>query len=469
MRRYSQPVPVSAATSLHYRQFKNSSSVSSTIGSIPDPIDLLKIKADLEALLPISEKRIHNLQKDLILLRKNIKTKPEVDQKQYHIPTLIKDEIPDAKVESLHVAYPTHNKQQLERQLALETLRKKRRRDESITNHVNKKPTQLVKLKRADENALPTCKKSHTNVKKKKAAESHDKEDELDFVRVKPKDQVPILSFWATIDPHFRPLEEADREFLLEKPDDETSHIIPPLGRHYTETWSEDDSISIPGMSLSPSTSSSSRQGSHDHVKYSSKITEDQLLKEEVSCGALTERLLSSLIPDKDNDIAAEDQDEECDRLDFQEELNVGDFEERLMTELRYVGLFAEDDIEWDAKEDDEICAELRAISKELKEQHAINETRKKKLLNVVDNQLQYEQYRHVLDTLDVQVEQCYLKRFRTQKSKKRKNAPASGKSSLSEHAIHAMNKRKAWIDALENIFKDKNLVMPTKSIYEES
>jgi hypothetical protein len=75
MRRYSQPVPVSAATSLHYRQFKNSSSVSSTIGSIPDPIDLLKIKADLEALLPISEKRIHNLQKDLILLRKNIKTK----------------------------------------------------------------------------------------------------------------------------------------------------------------------------------------------------------------------------------------------------------------------------------------------------------------------------------------------------------------------------------------------------------
>jgi hypothetical protein len=98
-------------------------------------------------------------------------------------------------------------------------------------------------------------------------------------------------------------------------------------------------------MSLSPSTSSSSRQGSHDHVKYSSKITEDQLLKEEVSCGALTERLLSSLIPDKDNDIVAEDQDEECDRLDFQEELNVGDFEERLMTELRYVGLFAEDDV----------------------------------------------------------------------------------------------------------------------------
>lgn len=68
--------------------------------------------------------------------------------------------------------------------------------------------------------------------------------------------------------------------------------------------------------------------------------------------------------------------------------------------------------MDWNAKEDDEICAELRAVAKELKEQHAINESRKKKLLHVVDNQLQYEQYRHVLDTLDAQVEQCYLKRF---------------------------------------------------------
>lgn len=68
--------------------------------------------------------------------------------------------------------------------------------------------------------------------------------------------------------------------------------------------------------------------------------------------------------------------------------------------------------MDWNSREDDEICAELRAIAKELKEQHATNELRKEKLLNVVDNQLQYEQYRHVLDNLDAQVEQCYLKRF---------------------------------------------------------
>jgi hypothetical protein len=29
------------------------------------------------------------------------------------------------------------------------------------------------------------------------------------------------------------------------------------------------------------------------------------------------------------------------------------------------------------------------------------------------------------------------------------------------------MGKRKAWVDALEGIFKDKNLIMPSRSIYD--
>jgi hypothetical protein len=74
-RRYAQPVPVSAATALHYRQYRNSSSVASSLGSIPDPSDLLHIKADLEALLPISEKRVRNLQRDLSYVKKNIRVR----------------------------------------------------------------------------------------------------------------------------------------------------------------------------------------------------------------------------------------------------------------------------------------------------------------------------------------------------------------------------------------------------------
>lgn len=74
-RRYPQPVPVSAATALHYRQFKNNTSVASSLGSIPDPNELLNIKADLEALLPLSERRIRNLQRDLSNLKKNVRVR----------------------------------------------------------------------------------------------------------------------------------------------------------------------------------------------------------------------------------------------------------------------------------------------------------------------------------------------------------------------------------------------------------
>lgn len=47
-----------------------------------------------------------------------------------------------------------------------------------------------------------------------------------------------------------------------------------------------------------------------------------------------------------------------------------------------------------------------------MKEQVQVNEDRKRKLLKVVDQQLQYEEYQQVLDTFDQQVEQSYVKRF---------------------------------------------------------
>lgn len=74
-RRYPQPVPVSAATALHYRQYKNNSSVNSSLGSIPDHIELLNIKADLEALLPLSERRIRNFTRDLANIKKNVRVR----------------------------------------------------------------------------------------------------------------------------------------------------------------------------------------------------------------------------------------------------------------------------------------------------------------------------------------------------------------------------------------------------------
>ncbi|KAI7861651.1 histone acetyltransferases subunit 3-domain-containing protein [Spinellus fusiger] len=325
--------------------------------------------------------------------------------------------------------------------------------------------------------------------------------EELDFVVVKPKDQVPIANFWSTVEPCFRPLTEEDRNFLLEMGDTTAPYLVPALGRHYQELWAEEEHPLVPPLSRSHSpgpvsSNASSRQGSHDHLNETTSappeqlkyladqcsITDDHLHTQDLSCGSLTERLLSSLIREEIVDCVYDLQDNDEDPLvglDLQSGKTVLEmspypppdivhFEERLRRELRYAGLLGDEDIHWNTREDDEICAELRKSGRELREQVKLNTFRKKKLLDVVDRQLQYEQYRHVLDTLDSQVEQCYVKRFRTQKSKKRK-MNASRPSSLSENAVYAMEKRRTWINALEGIFKDKNLVMPAHSIYEPS
>ncbi|KAL0073302.1 histone acetyltransferases subunit 3-domain-containing protein [Phycomyces blakesleeanus] len=309
-------------------------------------------------------------------------------------------------------------------------------------------------------------------------------EDTTDFIRVKQKDQVPILTFWQAVEPYFRPLAEADREFLLEKGDNTTPYSIPPLGPYYADVWAEDDA-SIGNRQNSPHTrnESSSSSSSSSYLPPNRPLTGDCLLNNNLSCGRLTERLLSSLVKEEPlNEQALENiKAEEC--LDwsfsqsYHQELKtelltyppeqVVMFEERLKRELRYAGLFSEDDVNWYTMEDDQICAELRQLGRELKEQSRINEFRKKRLLQVVDQQLQYEQYRQVLDTLDTQVEQCYMKRFRTQKSKKRK-AGSTPKATLSENAVYAMEKRRKWTTALGPIFGKKNCVMPTVSIYED-
>ncbi|KAI7903698.1 histone acetyltransferases subunit 3-domain-containing protein [Cokeromyces recurvatus] len=299
-------------------------------------------------------------------------------------------------------------------------------------------------------------------------ARAHHQNKEVDFVRVKPKDQVPITTFWSTLEPYFRNLTEEDRNFLLQKSDQGKPYLIPPLGRHYLEKWAEEEE------------------------ELSLKITTKPMQHEERPAeegSSLTERLISSLVIENimDYEQLNEDEDEEIGdenritpidpmiekkynaktvvemSIDPTEE--IVSFEERLKRELRYAGLFGDEDVDWNAKEDDEICAELRALGHEYKEQVKINEYRKKRLLEVVDCQLQYEQYRQVLDTLDSQVEQGYLKRFRPQKSKKRKST--GPKATLSENTLYVMEKRKTWINALSHIFKDKNMTMPSSSIYD--
>ncbi|KAI8376236.1 histone acetyltransferases subunit 3-domain-containing protein [Radiomyces spectabilis] len=584
-RQYSSPTPVSASTAALYRQFKSSASshVASQIGNIPESQELLSIKADLERLLPHSEARLRHLKKELNHLEKNVKIR-EANDTGTHKKQPSSGKNVNAMLEKMRIkqeasglddpsdlspSSPSIPKSQMDRQAALETLRRRRRRedvdstDDELKHSDSRResPHHIVKIKKLEgvpsltsrSMSPPSIPRSqshskhtpksvdNTYLKKKKVSGSSSKmsssaaagrghginegyppssqgkhnkpkpsnhatgstknSNDVDFVRVKAKDQIPILTFWTHLEPYFRPLSEEDREFLLEKPDNSKLFSIPALGRSYLETWAEEDRET--GHQSRTHSPAGFRHGSHDstlggpsqeRLKYlgpGDTLTDDYLLNDDLCCGTLTERLLSSLVPEEVDDalevsmgMGADDDDRQSNLSDdegrsdhYFEGRTIAemsseppedllDFEERLKRELQYAGLFGEDGVDWSTREDDEICAELRFLQRELKEQGKVNEFRKKRLLDVVDRQLQYEQYRHVLDNLDAQVDQCYMKRFRIQKSKKRKSTSAP-KTTLSENAIYAMEKRKTWINALEGIFKDKNLVMPTRSIYE--
>ncbi|GAA5816822.1 hypothetical protein MFLAVUS_010356 [Mucor flavus] len=547
-RQYNLPKPVSNSTTSIIEQYKQNLNNQNTHNdnnittgnnvnhpsSIPDLQDLLNMKADLEALLPLSESRVKDLKKDLSHLDKNVKIRDnETSGKNMNV-IMEKMKIKQESDTSDDLHSSNIPKNESSRQAALETIRRRRKREEiENSDDVTRRsasPHHIIKLKKLDgfpslssqnnpsaSSSPPPPKQSNEPKKKKSSTHARaqhlaggesskqgkqnskqkniqQEKEEVDFVRVKPKDQTPIATFWTALEPYFRSLTEEDRAFLLEKSDNNKPFLIPPLGQYYAEQWVEEDQAAGFGSH----TRSPSRHGldhppptPHHKLKYlQNEITDENLLQDDIGSGTLTERLLSSLVQEEllgpseakaiqnqNDDIDDPMSDVETERqpnhhgrtiveLSSDPTDEIVGFEERLRRELRYAGLFADDDIDWNAKEDDEICAELRTLGRELKEQIKINDFRKKKLLQVVDTQLQFEQYRQVLDTLDSQVEQGYMKRLRLQKSKKRKTT--GPKTMLSENTIFAMDKRKTWINALGSIFKDKNLIMPTKSIYSQ-
>ncbi|KAM3582544.1 Transcriptional regulator [Umbelopsis sp. WA50703] len=326
------------------------------------------------------------------------------------------------------------------------------------------------------------------------------KNSEPEYARVKAKDQVPIQTFWTWVEPYFNPLTEEDRRFLLPKEDDPDAHTIPPLGRHYIEMWAENEQSLVPSISSprSPAYYSPTRHSVRDlnlskpeppHYIFSEKnLNEQHLSIEDLSCGALTERLISSMLkedPAKDTleslemddssteggqndmfDSVDETDDETWSDVLEQPPEEITNFEEKLQRELRYIGLLGDDEFDLSNREDDEVCAELRRLSRELKDQLKLNNERKAVLASVVEKQLQFEQYQQVLDMLDSQVDQIYVKHNKAQKSKSKRKPITPISKTMPENCAWSMQRRKMWVDSIGAIFRDQSVIVPKESIY---
>ncbi|EDO16403.1 hypothetical protein Kpol_1030p11, partial [Vanderwaltozyma polyspora DSM 70294] len=167
-------------------------------------------------------------------------------------------------------------------------------------------------------------------------------------------------------------------------------------------------------------------------------------------------------------------------------------FEERLKRELKYVGIYINlpkdennpngDDPDWlTGREDDEISAELRELQNSLKIVTKKNDKRKHIIGPLLERYLAWQEYMSILDDLDKQIDQAYIKRIRVPKKKKKHHhgSLSSNVGSASQVAQQKaansslkalLDKRQRWINKIGPLF-DKPEGMkriPKESIFRD-
>ncbi|KAI9143297.1 histone acetyltransferases subunit 3-domain-containing protein, partial [Paraphysoderma sedebokerense] len=238
-----------------------------------------------------------------------------------------------------------------------------------------------------------------------------------DYSKVKaPSQQANAQQFWSMVENYIRPLTEDDLRYLQKEDDDPRSYIIPPLGRHYREVWTEEERALF---------------GSESSNRYSKYPTpkptwpDDVVtISPEMCAGPLTERLISSLLnDDRDKgkiedgdvrDISGSGGDENSGPLRFDLGVNrdVESLEDRIKRELRNIGLLADGEPNFKDRQDDELCVTLRKLQADLREQHRINMARKHRLLQIAKNRMAYQEYCQVLEDTEKQIETSFSKKY---------------------------------------------------------
>lgn len=102
--------------------------------------------------------------------------------------------------------------------------------------------------------------------------------------------------------------------------------------------------------------------------------------------------------------------------------------DERIKAELRHIGFLApESEPDYDAHYDDEVAERLRKLQAELKRVSIINGARKARVLELANERMAHQEYSTILEDLDGQVQQAYLKRTRTLGKGKKNNKRPGG------------------------------------------
>ena len=312
---------------------------------------------------------------------------------------------------------------------------------------------------------------------------------------VKPNNQVQAHTFAGYLDGYLRPLKEEDIGFMNERGDRVTPFLMPRRGkRHYTEVWAEEDGAMVVD-SASDKFSPNQPRGAIDQMDDSMAETD------QISGGPLLNRLLSTMrfehrvppeernqtngdLPNGDLPNHANEQEESKtapiasatalpdSTKPPNSALTHAQIDERLKMELRHIGFLSpEHEPDYDAHYDDEVAERLRYLQSRLKEVSVLNGARKQRILELAEEQMAHQEYSTILEDLDSQVQQAYLKRARTagksKKNVKRPGGPGGGshyvgglgsggisKPGIGDVAKQLMNRRARWESQIGTVFE---------------
>ncbi|KAJ2758712.1 Transcriptional regulator [Coemansia nantahalensis] len=304
------------------------------------------------------------------------------------------------------------------------------------------------------------------------------------------------------MEPYFRHVTDEDLSFLESAADNQEDYTIPKLGKFYAHKWAEEEVAHFPDHLHSSKTryiaqsllAPDTRAKPSHSAGAGSDLADADMSLNKARLAPLTERIVSALVAERlvlhdgDRSQPGSGSDAAGDRLVRSNSGCVSDsegsdaelgprlappagemlsLEDRLKRELRYIGILDEDedDVNWDDREDDEVCVTMRTLQRQLREQVRVNRARKERLLPIAKEHSGFQEYMQVIDELDKQVEQSYLKRHRLTKSRKRKSAPAKTVS-LSDNAINALGRRRRVIQAIGHLFPTSKFALPSASIY---
>lgn len=258
--------------------------------------------------------------------------------------------------------------------------------------------------------------------------------------------------------------------------------MIPPLGRSYLETWTEEDK-SLSGANTatpSPKKPGTTNPLSSSKVQIKSQLYDDaSLVPEETYCGPLTERLIAALMEEKvdtvsdtesqtetNSDVLQSPQPPVITKTTSQIKDEMYDMEERLKRELLYVGLLDEDQVELLAKDDDQICNELRVLQQDLRRVAQLNNERRSILYDRAAEEMAFQEFLLVLDEINKQVDLAYQKRSRLIK-KKKKLAGGVYVKPAPDGVLPLLERRRRLLQELDPIFpSNKPRLAPTTSLF---